>query len=211
MAIVARESGGGERKLIPADSHRAVCDMIVDLGMQPSELYGPKHQVYIRWCLPDEQIEYTDKDDNQKKGPMVTGGFYTVSLHEKSKLRPMLESWRGQAFTEAELAGFDINDVAGKACLLSVIHKEKGGKMRDVISAVSKLPKGIDTPKLPADQPPMIYDDDHQHNFNNLPEWLQKTVNRQIEQDPDLVKAAVDEMKGNLGSGFARGEDEPPI
>ena len=63
MPIIAKESGGGNYSLMPADLHRAVCDMLVDLGVQPGGSWQGKempdrHQIYIRWATPDEVIEY---------------------------------------------------------------------------------------------------------------------------------------------------------
>lgn len=186
MPIIAKEKGGGDYKLMPADMHRAVCDMLVDLGVQPSNLYEPKHQVYIRWATPDETIEY-EKDGETVTGPMVIGSFYTVSLSEKSNLRPMLENWRGRPFTAAELKGFDLADILGKPCMIQVQHKENAkGEKRAKVTNVTRVPKGMETPTIESE--PFLYDDANQDKFGDLPEWLQKKVSEQIVQHNDEPK-----------------------
>lgn len=190
MAILATDSGsGGDFKQVPSGNHIGVCSMVVDLGKQriTSQQYGEsiKHQVYIAWELPGEEIEWTDKDGNQQKGPMRIGRSYTLSLHENAALRADLESWRGRAFTEQERRGFDIVNLAGAPAMVNVTHKEGGGKTYANVTAVTPLPKGMAKPVLFA--PALIYDNDHLSAFESLPEWLQKKVRDQVidQQSPN--------------------------
>ena len=76
MAIMATDTGGGgDFSPMPQGNHVAVCNMVVDLGLQRtvSQQYGEKvkHQVYIRWETPDETIEWEDRDGNKKLSPDV--------------------------------------------------------------------------------------------------------------------------------------------
>ena len=56
--------------IVPAGNHVAICIAVVDLGLQPgSRQYpDPKPQVYLRFELPQEQIEYTR--DGEKLTPL---------------------------------------------------------------------------------------------------------------------------------------------
>jgi len=95
------------------------------------------------WELPNERIEI-ERDGIKESMPRAISDQYTVSLSEKSKLRPILESWRGRGFTNQELIAFDIFTVLGANCMLNVIHKpKKDGGPKAVISSVTPLPKGI--------------------------------------------------------------------
>jgi hypothetical protein len=70
-------------------------------------------------------------------------------MSEKATLRHYLESWRGRAFTEADFTGpnrFDMKNVIGKPCLLSIVHTHKDGKTYANISSISGLPKGMAAP-----------------------------------------------------------------
>lgn len=184
MAIMATDSGGGgDFKPTPAGNHRGVCTMVVDLGQQrvQSQMYGEKvkHQAYVAWELPDETIEWTDKDGNEKTGPMRIGKTYTVSLHENANLRADLESWRGRPFTAEELDGFDITKLLGAPALINVTHKQGGnGKTYANVSAVTPLPKGMQKPE-PANGT-LLYDTDNLGSFEKLPEWLQDKVKAQV-------------------------------
>jgi hypothetical protein len=190
MAIMATNTGGGDYTITPAGNHRGVCSMVVDLGNQlvQSQMYGDKikHQVYVAWELPDESITWTDKDGNERTGPMRIGKTYTVSLHENANLRADLESWRGQSFTEAELDGFDISKLAGVAALVNVTHNKAGnGKTYANVTAVTPLPKGMEKP-TPANGT-IVYDADNVGSFDNLPEWLQQKIqNQAVQREDDL-------------------------
>lgn len=189
MAIMATDSGGGgDFKPVPAGNHRAVCSMVVDLGNQriQSQQYGEsiKHQVYVAWELPDEEIEWTDKDGAPHKGPMRIGKSYTVSLHENANLRADLENWRGRPFTEEEKAGFDITNLAGVPALVNVTHKTGGnGKTYANVTAVAPLPKGMEKPTC--SDTPLIYDADNVSAWDYLPEWLQKKIQGRVVRAQD--------------------------
>lgn len=175
MSLIAKDSGGGDFKIPPEGTHIAVCNMIVDVGMQETG-YGSKHKIYIRWELPQERMEW---DDNgaKKEGPLVTGNFYTLSLSQKANLRKDLEGWRGKAFTPEELKGFDILKVLGHACQLSIVHNTSDGKTYANVSGVVALPKGVQAPK--AEIPLVKYTSDDIEQWDQVPEWLQMKINNQ--------------------------------
>lgn len=68
---------------------------------------------------------------------------YTLSLHEKSKLRPMLEAWRGRKFTNEELEGFDLERLLGANCQVQVCHNiSSDGQVYANVQAVVPAAKG---------------------------------------------------------------------
>jgi hypothetical protein len=186
MAIMATDTGGGDFKLATPGNHPAVCTMVADLGKQrvQSAMYGDsiKHQVYVRWELTDEPFEWQDKDTGvSKSGNMSIGKTFTLSLHENSTLRPILESWRGKPFTEEERKGFDITKLAGAACLVNVAHEVgNDGKTRAKVSAVTPIMKGMEKP-TPLSTP-LIYEDEHMGAYDDLPEWLRTRINDQVKE-----------------------------
>jgi hypothetical protein len=130
MAIMAEDTGGRDFKKVPPGCHFAICNMVVDLGIQETTYKGQsksQHKVYLRWEVPDERVSY-EKDGRQVEGPCSIGAVYTLSLSEKANLRKVLENWRGKSFTAQELRGFDITSVAGKCCQVMVQHKASGDK-----------------------------------------------------------------------------------
>jgi hypothetical protein len=88
--------------------------------------------------IPEERITVDGKD--LPRGISTT---FTLSLGDKSKLRPALESWRGRPFTTDELNGFDITKVLGANAYLNVTHAVKGDKTYANITTINPLPKGL--------------------------------------------------------------------
>ena len=149
MAIVAKSTGNS--KPIPAGLHHAICTAVYDLGTQWNERYQKgDRKVLIQWELPGVRIEI-DKDGEKLDLPRATSRKFTLSLHEKSHLRPFLEGWRGKTFTGKELLGFDILSVLGVNCLLQIIHKEVEDKTYANVTSALPLQQG--TEKKTAENP----------------------------------------------------------
>ena len=130
----------------PAGTHAAICFRLIDLGTQQVDWQGTtkhQHKVMLSWELPTELIPTGDMAGQ----PFTVHQRYTYSSHEKARLRLDLESWRGQAFQDHELAAFDMQKLLGKPCLLGIIHDTNDGKTYANIRSLSRLPKGMEPPK----------------------------------------------------------------
>lgn len=128
---------------VPAGTHLGICYRVIDLGTQTSNFNGETkqaHKVLISWEIPDELM-----DDGR---PFSISQSYTWSMHEKATLRKSLEAWRGLAFTDNDFGpgGFDIKNIIGKACTLSVIHKPSDGNTFANVSSIGKVMKGVSVP-----------------------------------------------------------------
>lgn len=122
----------------PEGSFSAVCVDELDLGIIKTSWGGEereRHMTRLVW-----QLDELDEDDKR----FLVKQDYTASLDEKAKLRKHLQAWRGRAFTAAELMGFDLANVVGVPCMISIVHAQgrKGGTFANV-DAVMKLPKGM--------------------------------------------------------------------
>lgn len=189
MGRYAKDSGGGDFEQAPAGNHVARCYRLIDLGTQHGTFEGKetiRNQVMITWELCDELIE-----DGK---PFIVSAFLTNSLNEKAKLRAWLESWRGVAFTEQEIRGFDLNKVLGVPCMLNVIHNDKG---RAVVTSVAKLPKSVTALDLINQKSAFWLDEFDQEAFDALPKGIQRI----IEQS--------DEWKARAGNGNGSADDLP--
>lgn len=181
MPLAVKDNGGKDFKKVPQGTHIAVCNMVVDLGIQPGGRYKPQHKVYVRWEIPAERVEY-EKDGKHVDGAMSIGNFYTASLSEKAKLRHDLENWRGKAFTPEELAGFDLFNVLGVACQVVVTHtKGADGKDYANVTGVMGLPKGI--PRPIAENKLVKYSPDEPVQWDEVPKWLQEKVSGRVGAD----------------------------
>lgn len=197
MAIIASNNGGGDFELAPADQHAAVCYRVIDLGTQQSEWQGTvKHKrlITISWELDAKMSD---------ERPFTIHKRYTLSLSEKSALRPDLEAWRGRPFTIEEEEGFDVAKLIGAPCLLQVIHAVKGGKTYANVSSIMKLPKAMKAPALVNETINFSLDDFNEETFMKLSENLRATIAKSPEymeatkpkdQQPQSAPLADDEI-----------------
>lgn len=188
-----------EFELPPAGTHLAVCYRVIDLGTQSGTYMGkPKisHKILVSWELPDELM----KDGR----PFTISQRYTWSMSEKATLRKHLESWRGASFTEADFGpqGFNIKNIIGKGCVLTITHETKGEKTFANISAIGKMMKGMQSPPLKNEAAYLWLSADHwdSETFHKLSQSVQGTIMgapefRELAQgssEPPPVEAADD-------------------
>lgn len=146
MGIVVQETGGGQQ--VPAGVYSAVCSKVYDLGVQEGYEGKRQQKVVILW-------ELDERKDNGER--FLMSKTYTASLNEKAKLRQDLEAWRGRRFTPEELRGFDLDNILGAPCQLSVVeYTKQNGSPGTKISAVMPLGKGMEKiqPELEDDYVP---------------------------------------------------------
>ena len=198
MQIIVKESQGGGFAPLEAGSYRAICYGIVVLGTTYNPAFdNTQTKILFLWELPDERITIDGEDK-----PRAISESYTLSLNEKANLRAMLESWRGKAFSEEELQGFDITNVLKAPCLVSTkIMTSKQGKEFAKISSVTRLPKGMEVPK-DTENPTVVFDITNNacplEMMDMLPEWVQNRIKESVEYktrttSPDDFIAADDE------------------
>jgi hypothetical protein len=122
MSIVAKNSSESFTPA-PADRNQAVCVDVIDLGMVERENKGKKsrrHEIRI-------VFQIAARMENGCRF-VVTSKPYGLSLHPNSALRPFLESWRGQPFTDEQArAGLQVERLIGANALLTVVHAAAGG------------------------------------------------------------------------------------
>lgn len=176
------KGGGGDFKPVSAGLHPAVCVGVIALGIQEGsdQFPKPKEKLHLRWVCLDETVEW-EKDGKKQSGPALIGATYTLSLSENSNLRPLLESWRGRPFTDAELERFNVSALAGKPCQLNIAHNSKGGKTYANVMAIVPWPKGVDVPA--ANIPDVVVYSPAAHDpatFDKLPKWLRETVEKRL-------------------------------
>jgi len=137
MSIIAKAESDNFEKT-PTGTIQAVCVFIHDIGLQPGEYQGRPnvaHKIIISWELSENMT----LGENVGK-PFMVNKYYTLSLSEKANLRKDLENWRGKTFSEAELNGFDVENIRGANCLLTITETENGKRK---VSGVTALPKGM--------------------------------------------------------------------
>lgn len=174
MGLTATDKGGADFEMTPEGQYVARCYKIIDMGTQTSTgQFGTKeqHKVMVSWeLLSDPKME-----DGR---PFSVNQFYTVSLHEKAKLRADLESWRGKKFTATELEGFDLATVIGAYCQIQVVHSEDGkyANVQTIMAYKGDKPVPVNPNVVfDIDQPDMkVFDslsDNMKTKIQSAPEW----------------------------------------
>jgi len=166
----------------PAGTHYGRCFGVVDLGTQPSDMYGPKPRIMLMWELPNERVEY-EEDGKKKERPQTISKEYGASLGTKADLRKHLDAWRGKPFSKEELEGFHLPNIIGAPCVITIQHKPKAaGGISAKVVAVAAVPKGTIVPDLFHKKVAFdIQDGNESDSFKALPEWVQKKVSNCLE------------------------------
>jgi hypothetical protein len=155
--------------------YQAVTTQIIDLGTQFNEHFGKStHQVMITWEIPELTIKF-EKDGKEIEAPRVISKKYTLSLGEKANLRKDLQSWRGRAFTDQELEGFDLLNVLEKNCMLQIINTTKDGKTYSNISSILPLYKGM-TPIPPYNKAQYFSISEGFDIPDSIPQWIKDVI-----------------------------------
>lgn len=175
MSLTAKIKSESKRELIPAGIKTAVCCGIIDIGEQETTWEGRTkvaNKVLFLWEIPKETIE----TENGPVPRMVSKQF-TNSLHEKAALRNMLQAWRGESFPDDPEFVFDMSEMLGKPCMLTVIHKTShDGKIYAKVDSIMGLPEGLEPPKASR---LISFDFDEPNALDNitlLPEWVQDRI-----------------------------------
>jgi hypothetical protein len=205
MSLTASDKGGTDFAITPEGQYVGRCFKIIDMGTQTTTgQFGVKdqHKVMVSW----ELLDGPKMEDGR---PFSVSQFYTVSLHEKAKLRADLEAWRGRKFTQEELEGFDIGSVLGAYCMLQVVHDETG-KYANVQTIMSykgeKLPPINPNVVFDIDNPDMdvfnAFSDNMKAKITGTPEWKSNHQPKAAEPvvKPDVVITDIDEEQVDLST-----------
>lgn len=186
-------SGGTDYKPVPAGTHIAICTMVADIGLQPgSAMYpAPKRKLILRFEIPDERVQWKDKDGKDHEGPSVIYERFTATMASKGLLRPMLEAWYGRSFTDEEAKKVDVSKVAGRPAMIVVTHNKSGDRTYANIASVGPLPKSVPPPT--AESEVLVYHAGRDEQFEKLPKFVQEKITSQIqlqsENDVDEARA----------------------
>lgn len=170
----------------PPGSYLARCVRLIDLGTVTSDFQGEAktaRKIAVSFEVLDDEARMTDGRN------FMLSKRYTASLHEKSALRKDLASWRGRDFTPEELKGFDLCNVLGKTCFVSVVEAtNKEGKTYSNLASIMKAPKGMAAPESAATEPLLHWD-----MSAAQPDWtafdaLHERLQAQIAESPEFKK-----------------------
>lgn len=179
MALIVNN----EKKSKPIDDgvYQAICVGLYDLGTQHNVQYDSySRKVLVMWELPEVLISF-EKDGKTIEAPRIVSKQYTMSLGEKANLRKDLVAWRGRAFTDEELTGFDLAQILGKPCMIQILNQvAKNGKSYSNITGIMPVYKGINIPK-PSTEIRYFSMDDHVDIPSGTPQWISDIITKSDE------------------------------
>lgn len=163
------KSKSKQRELLDEGTHPAICIGVVDFGTQPGSQQFPDPR---RQCQVDFQAVNEQTEDGKA---MTIYKRFTFSSSEKSNLVKTIKAWLGLK----DLDGFDMDDLLGKAALITVAHSEGGDVTYANITNISAVPKGTKVRKATeplrsffmAEGEPL-----DKGSFDELPEWMQNKI-----------------------------------
>lgn len=212
MGLLAKKKNMPETPPMEAGTYPAVCIGIVDLGMQNNPKYNKaEDKVSLTFEMPDETIERGNGPE-----PRWLSKKYTKSLGDKSNLLRDLKAWLGAAAVDTD--SFDIRELLGKACLVSVskVENKNTGRVYNAIERMVALPKGMPEPQAKSEM--FLFNMDDPATWDTLqkiPNFLREEVERSTswaerqeseDMDIDDDNASVDMETGEITHGNA---DEP--
>lgn len=160
-------SEGGGFQTVGSGTYAGVCIRVLDIGTQKTT-YGDKRQVVIFWELNELMSDGR---------PYLVNHYYNATLgvpDKPSKLREHLVAWRSKEFTSEEESGFEIANILGKSCQITMAPSVDGKKTN--VKGVAALMKGMPALK-PTVEPFMLSADNFsKEKFNSLSEYWQKTM-----------------------------------
>jgi len=186
MIVARQNSTNSDFKLPPAGSFSARLYRLVDIGTQTTEWMCKtkmQRKIIAMFELHGEDNDGKPLLTNDGK-PLVVSKRYTLSLDEKATLRKDLEAWRGRAFTQEELDGFNLEVLLGKYCMVSITHTEHDGKQYANISSISQIPsalKKLGEPKGINELMSFSLEKFDSEKFEKLSEGLQNVIRKSPE------------------------------
>ena len=163
----AADSGSFEPA--PEGTHRAVCTRVIDQGTQPSN-FGPKRKLLLGFELEEKRADGSRFMAFQNA---------TLSTHPKSRLRGLLERWRGRRYDDGD--EINIAALVGKSCLLTLV---KNGEYTN-IDGIAPLMKGMEP--LSPDGDTIIFDCD-EPDLGEM-DKMGDNLRRKIEDSPEYRAA----------------------
>ena len=186
MIITGSNSDRKQFQIAPAGTHLARLYRVIDLGTQMREYEGKvtmSRKAKFFFELHGEDV-YNKPLLTADGKPLIQSREYTVSLNEKANLRRDLEAWRGKAFTEDELKGFDLKNILGHFCMVNISHRQKGDMTYADLKGVSAVPSIYKKQGLPEGiNTKMIFNLDKfdETMFDSLSENIKETIRKSPE------------------------------
>lgn len=214
MSLTVKRKKENRVPPVAGGSYAAACVGIIDIGEQYEKFKDEKQGKYVsKVIFLFELLGETVNVDGEHK-PRWLSMEMTQSLHERSKLYKTLTAWLGRPLTEDELSlegsGFDLTQMLGKNCLLSVSLEEKDSEQYNKITGAMGVPKSLQVGKPESELLLFDIDDRDEAVFAKLPEWIQKKIEKSTQYQIDPPEETPPEDAFLEGRSAPETRPEPP-
>lgn len=183
-------AGGTTKKvypLIPAGTHPAVLYKFMNLGTRYQMFEGKKKErpdtvITLTFEVPGEMNKFTVKNEDgteeEVEKPLVISKEFNLTMGPKSKLRPFVEGIIGVQLKDEEAYAFDLEDLVGKTCLISVAHKQSkdGSRTFANLTGTAPLIKGMVPPTQVNPISVFNVNTCKKEDVDAMPEWLKDKI-----------------------------------
>lgn len=160
-----------QRTLPPTGTHIARCVGLIQIGTIKTEYMGEEkwlEKIRLTFELPQKLHAFKE---GEPKKPFVVSKECTLSLGDKSVLYPIVRGIFGD-IPEDVRNSFDIEEILGKACLITITHEEsKNGRYAQLVST-SPLMEGMEVPEAINPIKLLTYEKWDKDYFNSLPDFI---------------------------------------
>jgi hypothetical protein len=163
------------KELVAEGNYVATIYRIIYIGTEEGEYKGVPNSAFkvdITWELNDEMKVWKEGEEAK---PIAVSQQYTLSMGSKSNLRPIVEGIVG-GMSDAEAYNYDIDELLGKACLVSITHGVSETGKEKLKLQTSKLMKSMTVPKPFNEQWLLSFTNWNESKYQNLPEWMKKKI-----------------------------------
>lgn len=160
-----------ERTLAPAGTHLARCISLIHVGTVKTEWAGEEKwldKVRLGFELSSELHVFKEGEEAR---PFVVSKEYTLSLGDKSNLYPIVKGIVGD-IPEDVRNSFNVEDLVGKACLLTISHVDSKYGTVASIDTTAPLMKGMTEVSQVNESKILTYEKWDKDYFNSLPDFI---------------------------------------
>lgn len=180
------------RTLQPQGTHVARIVSMIQIGTHQKEGRDGKPwevaQARITFELPLETKVFREGDAPK---PLVITKEYSLLLGEKANLRKLIEAVIGTTLIDAEAYAFDVYNILGKPCAVTIKHKTNPTSKETYayVESVNSLMKGVECP--PQINPTFLFmlSPFDEEKFSNLPEFIREKIMKSPEYKSRLTQA----------------------
>lgn len=194
--------------LAPAGTHLATCIGLIQVGTVKTEYMGEEkwiEKVRLTFELPTELHVFKEGEEPK---PFVVSMEFSHSMGPKSNLRPIVEGIIGVDLKDEEAYSFDLEELLGKPCLITIAHQEsKAGNKYILIKSTAPLMKGMEVPKQINPSRILTYEKWDAEYFNSLPDFIKdkmkeskqyRTIGKSSQADKDFEEYGYPESTGEI-------------